>query len=171
MSDYPNGENDSLSLRLDDLEPISIPFIFKSKNYVLREASEDAAVKYRNAVQRSLRTNQEGNVVGIDGMADAEPLLVSLCVFEVNPAGSKAPEGPVSLSWVRSLPSRFAKRLFAKARDISELSEDTEETLEKQINLLQRRLARLREGKATTTEGNAKNALDDTGGISTTPTS
>ena len=164
-------EDDPLSIRLDDLEPVSICFDWKGKKYVLREASEDAAAKYRNAVQRSFRMNQEGSVVAMDGNADTQSLLVSLCVFELNPQGSKAPEGPVSVGWVRSLPHKMVKRLFEKAERISELSEGDEETIVKQIAMLTKRLAKMREGKGTTPEGNAKNGPDGTTPTFTMPTS
>jgi hypothetical protein len=54
------------------------------------------------------------------GLANVEPLLVSLCLFRENGA-------PVLLATVRSWPARVVKSLFEKAKEISDLGEERKE--------------------------------------------
>lgn len=88
------------------------------KQYVLRGASGDAAIKYRNAVLNKM-TLEDGKVSKLSGMADTEKLLVSLCLFEVS--GSK--ETPVSQEKLGSWPNEIFKKLFEKTKEISHLEE------------------------------------------------
>lgn len=135
-----------------DITPQEIPVTVGGKKYVLREATGDAACRYRNALLKSTKLGPEGKPSHIDGMADVEPLLVSLCLYE-----KTDPERLVALHLVRSWPSRIQKALFAKVKEISELDErDTAETLEKQLAETQRKLAELKNGDA------AKNSHDAT---------
>lgn len=57
----------------DDLQPVSVTFSYRKKQYVLKEASEDAAAKYRNAQLRATKMS-DGKVTGVDGMADCAAL-------------------------------------------------------------------------------------------------
>ena len=81
-----NGDvsaNGAGGLDFDDLAPVTVPVTLGKRKYLLREASEDAACKYRNA---SLAGAEISNVSGqvtvrrVGSMADVEPLLVSLCL-------------------------------------------------------------------------------------------
>ncbi len=147
-----NGE-----MRFDDLEPIKIPVFIGTKEYVLREASADAAVKYRNAGTKAARM-QDGKLVGLDGVADVVLLLVCGCLFEVKEIGGNRVEGPVSPVWLRTLPYRIVKPLFDRAKAISKglEDEDTVETLDAQIkDLTERRdkLAALSDDEKEVAEG------------------
>lgn len=134
-------------LVFDDLQPIEIPVRIAGKQYVLREASTDAATKYRNAVLKSTRLDRDGHAMSLDGSADVEPLLVSMCLFEVNDKGETL-NRPVNVSVVKTFPSKVTKELYDRVRAISGLgAEDTEEELEKEIKDLQERLEELREKK------------------------
>src|SRR5690606_9047229 len=68
-------------LDFDDLTPIELPVKYKGKNYVLREADEGAATQYRNLTIKAARM-EDGKITGMDGVADAEPFLISLCLYE-----------------------------------------------------------------------------------------
>ena len=132
------------------LLPTEIPVTIDGKAYVLREASEAAAVQYRDITINGAKM-QDGKVVGVHGISRAEPTLVSLCLFEKGDKGEVA----VAFATVASWPARVVKDLFENAKRISHLNEEEEtvETLEKQIAALQERLAAKRGGD----EGSPKN--------------
>ena len=144
----------------EDLEPTRVPVTHKGRKYVLVEASADVGVKYQNACIRAARM-EEGHVVGMNDIADAEPLLVSLCLFHVNADGKQL--GNVAKKDILSWPNRVVKRLYEKAKDISDLDQNqTVEQLEKSIAKLQQQLDRKRSkedpnssGGATTTDGSS----------------
>lgn len=149
------SDRTSNALVFDDLEPICVPVRVGPKDYILREASGDAACKWRNAITRVTRM-QDGKVSSVGDIADTEPLLISLCLFEIQrdkdgkPSSDPPvadPKRPVSEKVIRTWPHRVQRALFDKARAISELEEkETAEDLEKKIADLQEKLAKLREG-------------------------
>lgn len=126
------------------------PVTIGKKRYMLREASADAVVKFRNALTANAQLGQGGRVSRIGNIADAEPLLVSLCIVELydhdTGKGVETKERPVPLSVVRSWPNRILKPLFDKVKEISAIHEDeeTEESLGKEIARLQGKLDLLR---------------------------
>lgn len=143
-----------------DLKPVEIPVSIQGKQYVLREASGDAACRFRNAVAKSYKLTPDGKAVAIDGLPDVEPLLVSMCLYVpgadgklvVKANGDVDQKTLVPIATIRGWPSSVMKKLFEKAKAISELGEnDNIEVVEKQIEVLQRRLAFLRG------DGDAKN--------------
>lgn len=122
------------------------------ETYVLREASEDAAVRYRNTVMDSAEISAEGKPTRVRHLADIEPFLVHLCLWD---SEGKNP----TLRKVRSWPARVVKRLYDKAREISNLAEeeDTIEALQLRRDDIEQKLAKLRAGEST-----AKNSQSDT---------
>lgn len=140
-----------------DLEPIVIPVMILRKNpedgkyrsvqHVLKEASEDASVKWRNAAMRHARY-EDGQIKTVGNVADCEPVLVSYCLFEVLPDGTHK---PVPEKEVRDLPSRIVTKLFDRARKISGLDDDdTEESLVKRIEKDTKALEALRKRSGKT---------------------
>jgi hypothetical protein len=161
MSDYnPLGE-----MEFDDLPPIEVPVKVKQpsgppKLYLLKEASADVARQYKNATMRAAKL-VGGEVVGMDGIADAELLLVSLCLFDARWEGSPDGEGggryvqatgnPVGLAKVRAMKYKTVKSMFDKVQEISNLSDkDTIEGLDRQIAGLQKRREKLAETEGET---------------------
>jgi hypothetical protein len=132
-------------LDFSGIEQLSIPVRVRDKCYVLHDASGDAAAKHRNAVLKYTKLGADGRPTLLEGVADTEPYLVSMCLFEL----VKAPDGtereaPVSIATIRSWPQRVQSKLFEKVKEISELSEvDTEASLKKQIGELQAKLEKL----------------------------
>lgn len=136
-----------------DLAPVEVPVTVADKKYILREASGDAACRWNNAVSKAYKLSPDGKAVAIDGLPDVEPLLVSMCLYTpdangkvvVKANGDADPKTLVPLATIRSWPSRVQKALFDRAKKISALGEtDDAEVVEKQIEVLQRRLAKLR---------------------------
>ncbi len=126
-------------MNFDDLTLIEVPVKIQGKKYVLREASGDAACKWRNMLLKSTKLGPDGRPTSIDGMADSDPYLVSLCLFEVTDKGDKA----VPLHTIRAWPNRVQKDLCERAKAISCLEEqqDTKEALVEKMDRLKEQLA------------------------------
>lgn len=90
------------------------------KKYVLREATGAVAAKYRNACMACMKLTPDGKSAGIQGLADVEPLLVSMCLFTEE--GSS-----VELSLIKAWPAKVVKKLFETAQEISDLKEQPKE--------------------------------------------
>jgi hypothetical protein len=129
-------------IRFDDITPIEEKVYVGGVEYVLRETSGDAAVKYDNARLEGYEY-QDGKLTRVRGIANLEPLLVSLCLFGAS--GENVPE-----ETVRSWPARVQGALYARAREISGMNEaaQTPASLEKQIEVLQQQLARAKADEA-----------------------
>jgi hypothetical protein len=146
------GSTDELNF--ESLEPTTVPVTFKGRKYVLKEASSDATCKWRNSGLQGAQV-RDGKVSSLGNVADLEPLLVSLCLFDVTDGGEK----PVPLKTVREWPYKVVSALFNRARDISGLAEeeDTEESLTKRIDELTAKRERLLSG-----ESDSKNSPEST---------
>jgi hypothetical protein len=103
-----------------DLEPKWLPVKIRGQDYVLRQAMTGATVRYRNALQRGQRLDREGGFIEfVEGVSDAEPLIVSLCLFRVIQVGATRVEEPVDREFVDGLSPNFVGRLF---EDLSRIS-------------------------------------------------
>lgn len=123
-----------------DLTPTTVPVRIAGQDYLLKEASGAVATTWRNSVFRSTKVDSNGRPSSYEGIAEAEPLLVSLCLYEAN--GKLVP-----IQTVKSWPARIQKALFEKAKEISGLDEEeTPEKLKENIRKAQEKLDRL-EGK------------------------
>lgn len=121
------------------LSPTEIPVKINGVEYLLKEATGDAVCQYRNATIKSMKFSDQGKATGFDGVADSEPLLVSLCLF--NSEGNN-----VDIATVRKWPAHVMKALFNKAKEISDLAEGNEslKDLEKQQAELAQKIAKLK---------------------------
>ena len=108
------------SIDLGDISLIEIQYTIGGVDYILKEASGDAACQYRNALFKDIQLGPEGKPSKIGNMADVEPLLVSLCLF--NPEGRK-----IAVDSIRKWPNRIIKQLFEKVKEISDLNEESDE--------------------------------------------
>jgi hypothetical protein len=153
------------------LDPIKVPVRIDGKPYVIREASEAVAVRYKDLCMAAARMN-DGKVSGVVGLAESEPVLVQGCLFELLPLRgdpSDLVERPVSMAFVRALPHKVVKPLFERAQKISDLEErDTVETLRKKIKRDTERLNKLLESRAEAEEDSSKNSPGSTGPTSAT---
>lgn len=120
-----------------DLTPTEVEYKIGDVDYILREASGEAAIKFSNAKLANLTLN-DGKVTKVAGMANIQPLLISLCLTE------KATGKPVSEATIKGWPSRIQTALFDKAKEISEIDQEvTKESLEKIITDAHLQLAEL----------------------------
>jgi len=103
-------------MAFDEIDLICVPVKIGGEQFVLREATADAAGKYHDAIIKSTRM-ADGKITGSDGLGGVEPLLVSLCLFRKT--GKE--ETAVSLTEVKRWPTRVVKPLFERIKEISEL--------------------------------------------------
>ena len=147
-----------------DLEIIEVPVMLGGKSFVLKEATGAAACKYRNAMLGHTVLGESGKPVSIKGMADIEPLLVSLCLFEIitNEDSDQIVEKQLTVKDVGKWPAKVVTSLFEKAKEISNLSdeEDTEESLVKEQEELDKRVKELKESKAKNSPNNTTDGSD-----------
>lgn len=137
-----------LVIDFDDLAPIEIPVKYLGKQYILKEPTGDVVARWRNTVLKCTKLT-DGKPSQIDGLADSEPLLVSMCLFERQDSprgGTGWVDKQVPVNVVRSWQGQVVKRLFDECKRIGQLDEiDTIESLEKEIKAKQEKLAELRE--------------------------
>jgi hypothetical protein len=143
-----------MELDLSDISPQSVSFTWGKEHYVLVSPSAGAEEAYKDAMMRAVRIGSNGTPERMDGMNAAESLLVSLCVHPALPDGTprldaKGEPVPVSQNTVRSWPAKLKRRLYKLAKEYGQFDEeDSVETIDKQIELLQKRKAQLEEGNS-----------------------
>ncbi len=102
----------------EDLSPIEVPIRIGDKvKYILREASADAGIKYRNAVSRGTVIHTDTKTIESGGEnANADAVAVAACLFEVLGEGKVR---PVILSQVLAFKDSMLSKLFDKLKEIS----------------------------------------------------
>lgn len=135
----------------EDLEPIEIPVKVGNKDMVLREVDEDGYTKYRNKIIAATRFGKDGKPTSVDGVANADPVLLSCCLFEKYQVGTETKLRPIPLVEILKWKSKIVRPLVEKAKEISDIKEtaeeeETVESLETKIADLQERLNTLRNG-------------------------
>jgi predicted ribosome quality control (RQC) complex YloA/Tae2 family protein len=153
-------------LIFDTIDLQEVPVQIAGKHYTLREASGEAARRYRNALLRSAKLGPDGKPVSLDGMADAEMILVNECL--IDRSGRKTP-----IQVLGSWPANVIKKLFNKAYAMSDLKEGEEDTieglrkrkerLEKELDETKAKLAKLQPEESA---GNGEDEESDRGGKS-----
>ncbi len=122
------------------------------KVYLVTEADTAAVTAYRNACMRATKLS-DGKVSGMEGMANADPLLVSLCTFETDSKGNPSIDAigrplRVPLMVVDTWPGRVTKTLYNWIKEVSEIEDlDDEEALDKEIERLNKKKTELKERK------------------------
>jgi len=97
--------------------PTEVPVKYKQTDYVLREATSGAAKDFANARIARVKMGSAGEPTAYGSLGDLEPLLVSMCLFELSGK-------PVTMKFVELMPYRMQKALYDKAREISGLDDD-----------------------------------------------
>ncbi len=74
-------------LVFEDLAPKEVPVKVGEKEYILVEAMADVAVKFKDAMSGEMSVDPETKKVKPGAVHSAEPLAVSLCLFELRQLG------------------------------------------------------------------------------------
>lgn len=145
-----------LDFNSEDLTPHEETFTIGPRSFLIREADEAAIVKWRNSQVKASKLDQATGRIIIGEVADSDPLLISLCLFEKTEKDGKETLSPVPLSVITKWPNRVTKKILDRIKEISELNEDdTEEGLTKRLAALSEKLLQLR-----TKRENLKNEQD-----------
>lgn len=96
-----------------DLKPQQVDVrLPNGKDYVLKEASEDAFREFRTIQSKGASLNDKDKTISVgSGIGDADSVLLKGCLFEKLSDGKL---GPVSLGFVRALPRTITVRLTLK---------------------------------------------------------
>lgn len=108
-------------------------FKYRDQYYVMQEASEGAAVAYRNnlmACAKGLDPNT-GKPTSVSGLASVEPLLVADCTFigkmSDNGEDVEITSEKIKVENVHTWPSRVVASLYKWVHENSDLAEDSPE--------------------------------------------
>lgn len=155
-------------LTFDSIAPLEIPVTIAEKKYLLREPTADADCRYRSALMRGTRFSADGKQATAEGNAEAELLLISLCLVEKFDSGGVEKERPVPLVVVKGWPARIHQALFEQAEKLRPKKvEETADELERRLEETQERLAELRNGNGDHA-GNLHGGLTATSGSQAT---
>lgn len=132
---------DSLNFDITLIEiPVTLTERKEKKNYILREATGEAACKWQNKVFSSTKIGPDGKPSSIGNVADIEPYLLSMCLFPVSPEGNTSPI-PCKESFIRTLPAKVQSALYDKVLVISGLKKNqTKQSLLETIQTAQEQL-------------------------------
>jgi hypothetical protein len=123
----------------DDLKPKCIPVTIGSMKCIMREASAEATISYKNGMMACTRLGPDGRPATINGLADLDPKLLSACLIQ-QLEGNK--EKPVDIAVIRKWPDRVVQHLIKTLKKISptlEEENETPESIQKEINRLSKR--------------------------------
>ena len=145
----------------EDLEPQTKDvYLGKArKHYRLREATEAIIIKWRNINLKGAKL-RDGKLVSMEGAASGEPVLVSLCLFEVD--GDK--EKPVKIDTIMSWRGVIVQDMYKWIAKVSGLAEEqeTEELIKKRIESDTEKLNLMKEEKSDSyEEASSKNLPSD----------
>lgn len=91
-------------------------------------ADSATATEYRNVMLKHVVMKGSGDSTSLEGkitgLAEAEPFLVSRCVFLIDGKGARQ---PITLETVKKWDNRAVKRLFTLIKGISDLDEKVDD--------------------------------------------
>jgi hypothetical protein len=98
--------------------------------YTLREANGRTAKEHRNALMSSARFGPDGKCIGLESLASVESKFVASCLWD------KQGRNP-SFTLVEQWPARIQKKLYEKAKELSDMGEEQpiKEALEYALSL------------------------------------
>lgn len=134
-------------LHFDDPIPKEVPVTIGSKKYVLCEATVEASKEFRNAGFAAARM-VDGKIVGLNGLANAEPVLVSRCLYELYDSDGETKRRPVAMAEINRWPDRISSKLFDAIKMMSPaLVEESAEALQKRRDAIDEKLKALHNGE------------------------
>jgi len=86
-------------------------------DYLLRQASGGAAKRFRNERLARYIVGSDGRIIGMKDTYDLEPLLVHLCLFNLDKDGN--PTVPVHQNKIESWGENVVEKLFQVAKDLN----------------------------------------------------
>lgn len=116
------------AMNFDDDTPLEVDVTIKDQKYVLVQCSQNRCETYRNEIIQRGAAIQEGGKGPKEGqgLGNLPSMLLSWCMFHVDESGKRK---PVHVNTIKTWPGPIAKKLFERARRISDL-EDKPTTIE-----------------------------------------
>lgn len=122
-------------LDFDDLAPIEVPIKVKGEiKYILKEASADVAMKYRNAAMRGSVIDTATKRITPGESAGAEVIAVAASLYEVYQHANEQKLRLMLLSTIQGWKNTVVMKLFDKLKEISPgliLSEESDNKAKK----------------------------------------
>lgn len=111
----------------DNYVPREVPVKYQGRSFILREAKGGPVTAYRNFLISGMTLGAGGKPVALRGVASAEPLLISKCLFEIvkdpkTETGTR--EKALSEADVGQFPNKMQKDLFETLKAISDIGEE-----------------------------------------------
>lgn len=113
---------DTSTIDFGDILPIEIEVRLNGKVYILKEADGGSCAKYRDAITRAAQIGPDNKPIRYDGVAEAELMFLSLCLWESKGKTYRR----VSIDVIRSWPNKVIDRLHSKAVEISNMLGDSD---------------------------------------------
>jgi hypothetical protein len=104
-----------------DAEELQVPFRYRSKDYVLREATGEEVALYRNKARELLNAGEAQ--IDPTQLSETEFFLLSCCVYERNGKADRK----LTVEEVRGLPHRMSQRLYKEAVRVNGLDKASAE--------------------------------------------
>lgn len=146
----------------DNIIPIEVPVKVGLDSYILLEANGEAVVKWRNMLLKGTKIGTNGRPSSIETVAEAEPYLVSLCLYyadkstgsvPLNKDGDPDPKFLVPIQRIKKWPNRIQTDLFKRIKEISHLDEEESvDKLKEERDTISKRIDELENGALTKEE-------------------
>lgn len=109
------------------IAPRTYPVKINGEDFVLREATDDAKIKYLDAVRATPTFDTKGKVTGFStsNTFTGEGILLAECLCKTLDGGVLMPH--FSLAAIRKWPSRITDKLVAKIKEMSEMDKTDKE--------------------------------------------
>lgn len=155
-----------MNLNWESATPMEEEVTLGNAAYILREASGGAASEHKDATFKAVKVNNQTNTSTFAGIADADLVLLSRCLFEDKTPTDKPDRKMlmnVPLATIRSWPNRITEPLVKHLKEISGMeTPETKESLTKQRDDVEAKLAKLNghkpSGEDNGEEDTAKNS-------------
>lgn len=125
----------------EETELIEVPVTIRGKGYLLKPLNAGSVVTYKNKATSGVVLDSEGKVVGLSNVGELEPLAVHLSLHYNDKFFEKINGQRVPLAVVNGFGGKTVQKLAERVKLISDLEEDTPETIE----MLEKKIAKIRE--------------------------
>lgn len=125
----------------EETELVEVSVTIRGKGYLLKPLNAGAIVLYKNKATSGIVLDAEGKVKGLNNVGELEPLAVHLSLHYDDKFFEKQNGSRVPLAVVNNFGGKTVQMLAERVKLISDLQEDTPETIE----ILEKKIAAIRE--------------------------
>lgn len=121
-------------------DPIEVPVKIGNKDYLLKQVNAGGVVIYKNQAAAGMILDSSGNLKGLK-VGELDPLAVHLSLYYNDLSFGKLNGSRVPLSEVNAFDPKIVAKLAERARLISNMEEESGDTIE----ILEKKLQQARE--------------------------